>query len=174
MRFDAFEAAVAASIRPVSDKCIAMLMAWHANVDTGEAWPGVECLALESSTSTAHVKRALRRLRESGVLHVVREARGGNKGRTPTVYRLDTEVLAQLNTDRGRSSIRDRSGITGESNRDHRRANQGSPVSLSGVTGDTLNRRNCAGTAQELRKAPTRGARASPGARSATPQDHMA
>ena len=92
MNFDAMQAVLAADLQPASLKLAAMVMAFHANKDTGHFWPSVRTLAAECSLSETQMKRVIGDLKRRTILRVVERSAGGKRTDT-TVYELD---LAQL------------------------------------------------------------------------------
>ncbi len=93
-------AVLGADIAPCAAKCVALVMAWHCNADTGHAWPSMGTLARECSMSERHAKRAVAALKKAGVLLVVKASAGGAH-RSTTIYAFNGDRLAAL-TDPGR------------------------------------------------------------------------
>lgn len=66
-------------------KAVLVALAWHANSDGREAYPGVARLSKMTCYGQRTVRRTLGELREMGLIHVVRESRQ----HAATEYRLD-------------------------------------------------------------------------------------
>lgn len=100
-------AVLSASIKPCAAKCVALGLAWHANAESGHAWPSLPTIAREAGLSERHAKRAMQRLRELGVLTVVKPSNGGAQ-RATTVYAFDMGRLDALSDPvRGRTPCAD-------------------------------------------------------------------
>lgn len=77
--------------RPLRD--VALAIAWFADDDGANMWPSLETLAGMVAADPRNVRRALRELRQLGVLEA--ENLSGGRGLT-TRYRFDLQVLASL------------------------------------------------------------------------------
>jgi hypothetical protein len=64
----------------------------YANVMTGEMWPSLDPLALDLQVDRAHVRKAMKKLTDAGLVETVAGGRGGRRGRhgegIPTRRRL--------------------------------------------------------------------------------------
>lgn len=95
MHYDAMQAVMRAAIQPAANKLVALVLATHANKETGHAWPSLGTLAAECSLSRSQIKRVLSHLLEIGALMVVKASAGGAQKAT-TVYAFDLDCLGHL------------------------------------------------------------------------------
>jgi hypothetical protein len=92
MNFEILDAVLAADLQPASLKLAAVVMAVHANRDTGLFWPSVGTLAAKCSLSETQMKRVMAELRKMQLIRKVEGSSGGRRTAT-SVYEFD---LAQL------------------------------------------------------------------------------
>jgi len=107
----AFQAVLAADIRPCAAKCVAMVMGWHCNAETGHAWPSMATLARECGMSERHAKRAVGTLKRLGVLVVVKASAGGAH-RATTTYAFDLLRLQAVHAAMHHGANSDESSVT--------------------------------------------------------------
>lgn len=88
----AVQAVLAAPLEPAACKLVAIVLAWHANEQTGHAWPSLQTIANEASLSRERVKTMVAALKARGILVVVKASEGGSNKAT-TVYRFDLDSL---------------------------------------------------------------------------------
>ncbi|MEN1705705.1 MAG: helix-turn-helix domain-containing protein [Planctomycetota bacterium] len=72
---------------------VAVVIARHANDDTGEAWPSVSSIARQTRLSERTVRKALRELEALGMIELVRRS----KGRKPHRVRLRLDRVPAAN-----------------------------------------------------------------------------
>lgn len=80
-------------IKPLGTRMVATALAYHANEQSGEAWPSHGTLAAECGLHRDSVRHALKQLVGDGVLQVVIKSNGGGH-RSTTRYRFDSEWAA--------------------------------------------------------------------------------
>lgn len=65
------------------DRLVLLVIAWHAERDSGECWPGQRLIAREARCSIGTVSNAVRRLAQLGEIEVER-----GRGNRPSRYRM--------------------------------------------------------------------------------------
>jgi hypothetical protein len=128
MSTSASKAVWASDLQPLGKRMVALVLAWHCNETTGEAWPSIATIAREAGMAHESVRHTLRALRADGVIEAVTPMTGGSPSST-TRYRFKAEWLRGVSTnpgaykpgsgeysDPGLTSTEPRSGETAERN----------------------------------------------------------
>ena len=147
------QAVLASDLKPAGVRIVAMVLAWHANEDSGHAWPSLATIAAESGVSRDRVKQVVRLLVDQAVLEIVAKGTGGGRNQT-TRYAFCTAWVGKWATRVA--------GSPGKSER----SDPGSPLPLPGEPASPKrNERSSVSTRQNSLSLKERGSTSSAGSR---------